>query len=206
MTSPYLLDIHLVSELRKPKPRGAVVAWFQTVDDASPCPSAVTFGEIQAGIELTREQDFAKAAEIEAWLKLVAGAYNVLAMDAGAATPIMCARNARSGNAMRLNLKVPFAEKDEAKKLGARWDAGRKLWYIEGKDDLAPFARWSPSPHDAAAGKAPARKTSRTAAADRDEPAAFAVGRHYVEQPRVCDCLPWDVCDKCRATALPALY
>ena len=35
---------------------------------------------------------------------------------------------------MRLDLKIPFAEKDQAKKLGARWDAGRKLWYIEGLD------------------------------------------------------------------------
>lgn len=84
MTSLYLLDTTVVSELRKPKPHGAVVAWLQTVDDASLFLSAVTLGEIQAGIELTREQDPAKAAEIEAWLELVAGAYNVLPMDAGA--------------------------------------------------------------------------------------------------------------------------
>lgn len=44
--------------------------------------SAVTLGEIQAGVELTREQDPGKAEEIEAWLALVAGAYNVLPMDA----------------------------------------------------------------------------------------------------------------------------
>ena len=43
--------------------------------------SAVTLGEIQAGIELTREQAPEKASEIEAWLELVAGAYNVLPMD-----------------------------------------------------------------------------------------------------------------------------
>lgn len=46
--------------------------------------SAVTLGEIQAGIERTREQDPAKAAEIEAWLERAAGAWNVLAMDAAA--------------------------------------------------------------------------------------------------------------------------
>lgn len=80
--SMYLLDTHVVSELRKPRPHGAVVAWLQSVDDASLFLSAVTLGEIQAGIELTREQDPAKAAEIEAWLELVAGSYNVLAMDA----------------------------------------------------------------------------------------------------------------------------
>lgn len=38
-------------------------------------------GEIQAGIELTRSQDAAKAVEIQAWLELVAGTYNVLPMD-----------------------------------------------------------------------------------------------------------------------------
>jgi len=52
------------------------------MDDAQLYLSAVTLGEIQAGIALTREQDPRKADEIEAWLALVAGAYNVLPMDA----------------------------------------------------------------------------------------------------------------------------
>lgn len=80
----YLLDTKVVSELRKPKPHGAVLAWLQSVDDAQLFLSAVTIGEIQAGIELTREQDEAKAAELEAWLEQVAAAYNVLPMDATA--------------------------------------------------------------------------------------------------------------------------
>jgi predicted nucleic acid-binding protein len=42
----------------------------------------VTLGEIQAGIEITREQDVNKAAEIEAWADQVAATYNVLPMDA----------------------------------------------------------------------------------------------------------------------------
>jgi len=80
----YVLDTNVVSELRRPRPHGAVVAWLQSVDDASLFLSAVTLGEIQAGIERTREQDPAKAAEIEAWLERVASAWNVLAMDATA--------------------------------------------------------------------------------------------------------------------------
>lgn len=80
----YLLDTNVVSELRKPKPHGGVIAWLQGMDDAHLFLSAVTIGEIQAGIELTRAQDEAKAAEIEAWLEMVANAYNVLPMDAGA--------------------------------------------------------------------------------------------------------------------------
>ena len=58
-----------------------MVAWLQSTADADLHLSAVTLGEIQAGIELTREQDAAKAAEIEAWLALVAQAYNVMPMD-----------------------------------------------------------------------------------------------------------------------------
>ena len=80
----YLLDTNVVSELRRPRPHGAVVAWLRSVEDASLFLSVVTLGEIQAGIERTREQDPAKAAEIEAWLERVASAWNVLAMDAAA--------------------------------------------------------------------------------------------------------------------------
>lgn len=62
----YLLDTNVVSELRNPRPHGAVLAWLQATPEAELHLSAVTLGEIQAGIELTREQDAAKAAEIEA--------------------------------------------------------------------------------------------------------------------------------------------
>ncbi len=86
MSQRYLLDTNVVSELRKPRPHGAVVAWLQSLDDAQLYVSAVTLGEIQAGIEMTREQDPQKAQEMEAWLALVAGAYNVLPMDAAAFT------------------------------------------------------------------------------------------------------------------------
>jgi predicted nucleic acid-binding protein len=80
----YLLDTNVVSELRKPKPHGAVVQWMQEVSDAELHVSAVTIGEIQAGIELTREQDEPKAAELEQWLELVSGSFNVVPMDAAA--------------------------------------------------------------------------------------------------------------------------
>ena len=78
----YLLDTNIVSELRKPRPQPAVVSWLEGVADADLHISAVTLGEIQAGIEITREQDAAKAAEIETWADQVAAAYNVLVMDA----------------------------------------------------------------------------------------------------------------------------
>lgn len=42
----------------------------------------MTIGEIQAGIEITREQDKTKAAQIEQWLNQIADTYNILPMDA----------------------------------------------------------------------------------------------------------------------------
>lgn len=80
----YLLDTNVVSELRKPKPHGAVVQWLQDAADTDLHISAVTIGEIQAGIELTRAQDETKATEIEQWLELVSTSYNVIPMDASA--------------------------------------------------------------------------------------------------------------------------
>jgi toxin FitB len=80
----YLLDTNVVSELRRPRPHGAVLAWLREVPDSSLYISAVTIGELQVGVEMTREQDPTKAAEIEAWIERVAAAYNVLAMDAHA--------------------------------------------------------------------------------------------------------------------------
>jgi predicted nucleic acid-binding protein len=78
----YLLDTNVVSELRKPKPHGAVVQWIQDAADSDLHISAVTVGEIQAGIEVTREQDKEKALELEQWLAQVSETFNIVPMDA----------------------------------------------------------------------------------------------------------------------------
>ena len=77
----YLLDTNVISELRKNKPHGAVLAWLQTVNADKLFLSAVTIGEIQAGIENTRKQDAKKAQEIEAWLGQIIDSFGVLPMD-----------------------------------------------------------------------------------------------------------------------------
>ena len=77
----YLLDTNVVSELRKPRPHEAVLAWVGSIEDVDLHLSAVTVGEIQAGIELTRDQNLDKANDIERWLDQLAGAYNILPMD-----------------------------------------------------------------------------------------------------------------------------
>jgi predicted nucleic acid-binding protein len=77
----FLLDTNVVSELRRPRPHGAVLEWLRAADDVDLHLSAVTLGELQAGIELTRAQDPRKAAELERWLDAVEGRYSVLPMD-----------------------------------------------------------------------------------------------------------------------------
>jgi hypothetical protein len=47
---------------------------------------------------------------------------------------------------MKTYLAVPFAEKDQAKALGARWDAAERAWYVPATRDLAPFAKWNVAP------------------------------------------------------------
>ncbi len=78
----YLLDTNVVSELRKPKPHGAVVAWLQSLRENQIYISALTVGELQRGIERVRKQDTAKARDIEVWLDQVEASQNLLSMDA----------------------------------------------------------------------------------------------------------------------------
>ena len=78
----YLLDTNVVSELRKLRPHGAVAAWFGAMEEANLFLSAVTLGEIQAGIERTRRQDPGKASELERWVDGLPVSYQVLPMDA----------------------------------------------------------------------------------------------------------------------------
>jgi predicted nucleic acid-binding protein len=78
----YLLDTNVISELRKPRPHGAVLAWLDGTADEELHLSAMTLGELQAGVEITREHNPDKAAEIEVWIDHVAQTLNVLPVDA----------------------------------------------------------------------------------------------------------------------------
>ena len=78
----YLLDTNIVSELRRPRPHQAVLDWIRGRPADALHLAAVTIGEIQAGIEITREQDAAKAAELDEWLDHVLATYRILPVDA----------------------------------------------------------------------------------------------------------------------------
>jgi predicted nucleic acid-binding protein len=78
----YLLDTNIISEVRKPKPQGGVLAWIEGLREDQLYISAVTIGELQRGVERTRSQDRPKALAIESWLDQLESTYNVLPMDA----------------------------------------------------------------------------------------------------------------------------
>ena len=68
----------------------------------------------------------------------------------------------------QLRLNVPFAAKDQAKGLGARWDPQLRSWYVPQGVDIQPFQAWWPEdlraqgsaamPQPKPAGAAAARK------------------------------------------------
>ena len=51
-------------------------------------------------------------------------------------------------SATRINLNVPFEEKEEVKRLGARWDKQHKTWYIPCSMDRTPFEQWIDTPRE----------------------------------------------------------
>jgi toxin FitB len=77
----YLLDTNVISELRKTKPHGGVVAWLSGLREEQLYLSAVTMGELQAGVERVRKHDSSKAHEIETWVNQLAESTQVLPMD-----------------------------------------------------------------------------------------------------------------------------
>lgn len=129
--SMFLLDTNVVSELRRPRPHRAVLAWIDAVPPAALFLSAVTLAEIQRGVELTRERDPAKAGEIEQWLDVVAAAWSVLPL-----TGAICRRWARlqhrkpreaiedlliAATALEHDLVVATRNVKDYRGLGVRW-------------------------------------------------------------------------------------
>jgi hypothetical protein len=85
-------------------------------------------------------------------------------------------------------LTVPYAEKDAAKALGARWNPTRKRWYVPDGVATEPFAKWL---DDAAGVQASPAKPARVDSYQ----GKTVVGRNYVELAH--DCNPMQACPGC---------
>jgi hypothetical protein len=80
-------------------------------------------------------------------------------------------------------LNVPYAEKDQARELGARWNPTRKRWYVPTGVALEPFARWLAKDGAADSGSKDARA------------AKLVTGARYVEIDHACN--PFEPCAEC---------
>lgn len=98
---------------------------------------------------------------------------------------------------MRINLVTPFADKDKAKALGARWDSTQRLWYIVDIEDLTPFMRWIPDMNTAMdsyreQGGLAAPKPPK---ASSKEPKTLVSSQSSNVVPHCgCSVLPWEDC------------
>jgi predicted nucleic acid-binding protein len=81
----FLLDTNILSEIRKPKPHGGVLAWFTANTLAGFATPSVALFELQMGAEKLREQDPLRAAAFDFWVGRIAGGSAVLPFDAAAA-------------------------------------------------------------------------------------------------------------------------
>jgi predicted nucleic acid-binding protein len=77
-TLMFLLDTNVISEIRRPKPHGAVLAWFEPLRAEDVALPAVVIGEISQGIELNKRVDPARAAQLAAWLDKISRDFAIL--------------------------------------------------------------------------------------------------------------------------------
>jgi toxin FitB len=57
------------------------MAWLAGASADELFLSAVTLGELQAGVEMTRRQDPARAEAIEAWVDVLANTFDIIPVD-----------------------------------------------------------------------------------------------------------------------------
>ena len=77
-TLMFLLDTNVISELRRPRPHGAVVVWFEALRADEIFIPSVVIGEISQGIEEARKNDAAYAEMLSAWLDKVTRDFPIL--------------------------------------------------------------------------------------------------------------------------------
>ncbi len=63
----YLLDTNVISELVRPKPAKAVLAWFENIPSEALHISVLTLGEIRKGVE--QMPDGARREKLRLWLE-----------------------------------------------------------------------------------------------------------------------------------------
>ena len=78
----FLLDTNIVSETRRLRPHGGVMAWLDVTPNSELRVPAVAIGELQAGVERLRPRDAGRARILDQWVLQIAATFVVLSMDA----------------------------------------------------------------------------------------------------------------------------
>jgi len=81
----FLLDTNILSEVRKQRPHGGVLAWLAAHPNQSFAIPSVAIFELQIGTERLRKQDPERAANFDLWVAQIAAGTNVLPLDAASA-------------------------------------------------------------------------------------------------------------------------
>lgn len=92
-------------------------------------------------------------------------------------------------------LQVPYAEKDAAKALGAKWDSKSKTWYVPPGTLLTAFEKWLPA-GGAAQNDQPGKTAGKAGAKVDSYIGKTVVGAHYFKLEH--DCNPLEDCEVCR--------
>jgi toxin FitB len=71
----FLVDTNVLSELRRPAPSPAVLAWFAQAPERDLFLSVLTLGELHRGTLLLERRDPPQGARLRAWLVRVLAAY-----------------------------------------------------------------------------------------------------------------------------------
>ncbi len=92
-----------------------------------------------------------------------------------------------------LFLTVPYAEKDEAKALGARWNPTKRRWYVPDGVATEAFAKWAGQGGDAGAASSGASGKGRVDSYQ----GKTVTGANYIAIEH--DCNPFESCPQCSA-------
>jgi predicted nucleic acid-binding protein len=77
----FLLDTNIISETRKPRPHGAVLAWLRIVHPEDLRLSAITLLELQQGAERTTRQNPATAQRLDLWISGLSATMTIVPAD-----------------------------------------------------------------------------------------------------------------------------
>lgn len=104
---------------------------------------------------------------------------------------------------MRIDLSVAYAEKEQAKALGARWDDARKIWYVVDPKDVRPFMRWIKNPRLRKPVNATVEKRKKNADSIKRKQEKRQSTTKSVVTVQTCNCNvpPWEDCEHTDALA-----